>query len=217
MARLLSFLPPRWRICAMARDFVETVASSPTKLKIADLLSIRPRTLRELADLSGVSVQGVLRHLNELDKVGLLHQANIKGSKMSTRRLYSLKEVRVRDYTVGDLTIIKVTKQPRIVKGGGGHVSVESLGSEILVSRRRIKDKARRLARTIDELMEDERRLIQAIEDLQLEDEDRIVMQTVFTEDTLDDAERILSRIQGLPDARRSIDKALAEAKRNVR
>jgi len=200
----------------MGRELFSTITSSPTKLRIANLLSVRPRTLRELADLSGISVQGVLRHLNELDEMDLLSETTIKGSKMSTRKLYSLKESRVRDFSVGGLTIVKVTEKPRVMKSQGGQATVESMASEILVGRRRVKDKARRLARTIDELMEDEDRLIQAIEDMKLDDEDRIVMQTLFTEDTLDEAERILSRIQGLPDARRSIDKALAEAKRNV-
>ena len=39
------------------------VVSSKARLIIADLVSRRPRTLRELSQVTGISVQGVLKHL----------------------------------------------------------------------------------------------------------------------------------------------------------
>ena len=44
---------------------IEQIASSRLRLKIASLLSSRPATLSELSVLTGISVQGVLKHLKK--------------------------------------------------------------------------------------------------------------------------------------------------------
>lgn len=198
----------------MEQGLKEALLSSQTRLRIAELISRRPRTLRELARLTRLSVPGVLRHIEAMNKVRLIHEERVVMKMLPVRKVYSLKGIKVIDFSVGDLSIFKVaTGKASKVKGPR---DLELLAMEILVGRRRIKEKARRLARAIDELVENEEMLTKRINGLELTDEERLVLLTTFTEETADDAERLLTRIQGMKDARRSIDKALAKAKHNV-
>ena len=190
----------------------EVLMSSQTRLRIAELVSRRPRSLRELARLTRLSVPGVLRHLEAMSKAGLIHEERVAPETLPVRKVYSLKGARVMDFSVGDLTIFKVA--PEKVTRPRGPQDFEKLSMEILVGRRRIRDRARRLARLTDELLESEEVLTRGIDRLGLSDEERLILLTVFTEETTDDAERVLTRIQGMKEARRSIDKALAKVKR---
>jgi len=189
----------------------ETILSSPTRLRIAELISRRPRTLRELAKLTGLSVPGVLRHIEAMSKAGLIQEKRV--TMLPARKLYSLK-ARVIDFTVGDLSIFKVAMDTPVREKGAQ--DLESLAMDIFICRRKIREKSKRLARAIDELIENEERLVKGIDDQNLTDEERLILFTIFTEETADDAERILMRIQGMKDARRSIDNVLAKAKHNV-
>jgi len=190
----------------------ETLLSSPTRLRIAELISRRPRTLRELARLTELSVPGVLRHIEAMNKAGLIQEKRVR--MLPARKLYSLKGMRVIDFTVGDLSIFKVATGMTVTEKGAQNL--ESLAMDIFVGRRRIREKAKRLARAIDELVENEEMLTKGIDDLELTDEERLILFTTFTEETADDAERVLMRIQRMKEARRSIDKALAKARHNV-
>ena len=167
--------------------------------------------MRELARLTGLSVPGVLRHLEAMGRAGLIQEKRVEVRTLPIRKVYSLKGMKVMDFSVGDLSILKVMTS-RALKGGGVR-DLQSLAMEILVGRRRIRDKARGFARAIDELAENERMLTAGIDELALTDEERLILLTVFTEETTDDAEWVLKRIQGMKDARRSIDGALARAK----
>ena len=192
----------------------EALLSSQTRLRIAELISRRPRTLRELARLTRLSVPGVLRHIEAMSKAGLINEKRVEMRTLPARKLYSLKGIKVVDFSVGDLTILKVTTdKPMVVQNVS---DPESLAMEVFVGRRRIKEKARRLARAVDELLVNEEMLAKRIDDLHLTDEERLVLLTTFTEETADEAERVLVRIQGMREARRSIDEALAKARRNV-
>jgi DNA-binding Lrp family transcriptional regulator len=188
----------------------EVLLSSRTRIKIAELTSRRPRTLRELARLTGLSIPGVLRHVEAMRTVGLIREDRVVTSRLPSRKLYSLQGVKVMDFSVGDLTILKVASSSGSAKGAG---DLERQALDIMLSRRRIRDKARRLAKATDQLIESEEMLTRGIENLGLTDEERIILLTVFTEETIDDAERVLARIQRMKDARRSIDEALARAK----
>ena len=190
----------------------ETLLSSPTRLRIAELISRRPRTLRELAKLTELTVPGVLRHIEAMGEAGLIQEKRVR--MLPSRKLYSLKGMRVMDFTVGDLSIFKVAKHKPVTEKGAQNL--ESLAMDIFVGRRRIREKAKRLARAMDELVENEEILAKGIDDLALTDEERLILLTIFTEETTDDAERVLMRIQGMKEARRSIDNALAKAKHNV-
>ena len=199
----------------MAGGESETIAellSSKTRLQIAESISRRPRTLRELARGTRLSVPGVLRHIEAMKRSGLISEVRISSSQIPVRKVYSLKGYSVVDFSVGDLTIFKVAKI-RQSAAGANPQGLEWLATEILLEKRRIKEKAKRLARAIDELIEDEQRLLADIDSLKLNDDQRMILLTAFTEETLDDADYVLSRIQGVKDARRSIDKALAKVK----
>ncbi len=189
----------------------DLLLSSRTRLRIAELVSRRPRTLRELASLTNLSVPGVLRHLEAMDKAGLIREERVRSKTLPARKLYSLKGITVMDLSVGDISIFKVSRDTASKEKGSG--DLQSLAMEIMVGRRRVRERARRLTRAIDELFEDEKRLKERIGSLGLTNEDRLILLTVFTEDTMEDATRVLTRIQGAKDARRSIDKALARAK----
>ena len=190
----------------------EVLTSSQTRLRIAELISVRPRSLRELARLTRISVPGVLRHLDAMGRAGLLREERVRPEKLPVRKVYSLKGAKVMDFSVGGLSIVKVAPDRAARPKRAGEL--EGLSLEILVSRRTIREKARRLARSIDELAESEDMLAAGIDALGLSDEERLVLLTVFTEETTEDAERVLARVQGMKEARRSIDAALAKARR---
>ena len=199
----------------MEKRLAEALLSSPTRIKIAELVSRRPRTLRELARLTGVSVPGVLRHIEAMGKAGLIHADRLATKELPVRKVYSLQAVKVMDFSVGDLTILKVSaKKGTKVEAAR---SLERQAMDIMLGRRRVREKAKRLARAIDELGENEEILARSVEGLDLTDEERLVLLTVLTEETVGDAERVLVRIQGMREARRSIDEALATARRNGR
>ncbi len=191
----------------------EVLLSSQTRLRIAELVSRRPRTLRELARLTSLSVPGVLRHIEALSKAGLIREERVATESLPARKVYSLKGLRVMDFSVNDLMILKVAKYDASRRAKAAR-DIEGQALDILLSRRRIREKARRLARSIDELEELETMLAKGIDNLKLTDEERLILLTIFTEDTVEDGERVLTQIQGMKEARRSIDKALAKVKR---
>jgi len=195
-------------------DLTAEVLSSKTRLRILDLLSRRPRTLRELASSTGISVQGVLRHLEAMIGSGLIEEKDFRGNEFPVRKIYSLKGAHVSDFSAGNLTVVRAEQIHGVQSQGSVRPEeLEMLSGDLLVRRRRIRQKAKRLARMIDELAEDEVRLIRSIDAMNLKDDEKLVIQTVFTEETLQDAENSLSKVQGLPGARRSIDRALAKAR----
>lgn len=202
----------------MGDDAVQEILSSKTRLKIADLLSTRPRTLKELADASGISVQAVLKHLDKIDKLGLLREQKVAGGGVQARKLYSVKGVRLGDFSTGGVTIVKMTESVPVEARSKDVVSeLESLAEDALVQRRRIREEARRLGRLIDGLVESETRLDWLISSLGLDDGDALVLRTVYTEETLEDAERVLGSVYGFADPRRSIDRAIGKAKRSAK
>ena len=194
-------------------DLHGVLLSSQTRLRVAELVSRRPRTLRELAKLTNLSVPGVLRHIEAMNRVGLIREEKVATKTFPARKVYSLKGTRVMDFSARGLTILKVATE-NAANGEKGARDLERQAMDILVSRRRIKEKVRRLARAIDELEEQERMLTREIDDLELTDEERLILLTVFTEDTVEEGERVLTRLQGMKEARRSIDRALAKVRR---
>ena len=199
----------------MAFSTISEVASSRTSLLIADFVSRRPRTLNELGDLSGFSIQAVLKHLKKLERLGMVEGRKVKGSGVSVRKVYHPGKLRVSDYSFGDLAVVKVSKPPRVRTEGVDAVEeMELIAENALVQRTRISEQVRKLGRMIDELVEDEERLNGILERLNLNDDERLILHALFTEDTIEEGTKVLSRYYGLRDGRRSIDKALAKAKR---
>ena len=199
----------------MANDILPEIVSSGSRLKIADLLSIRPRTLKELSYMTGISVQAVLKHLARLQKLGLLEERKV--STKGVRKVYRLKAARVGDFSVGDLSVVKLTRSdPPRTKSSRPAADLEYFAEDSVLLRRRVKDQAKRLGRTIDELVDNQAALDSVLDSLKVSDTDRLILQTVFTEETMADAEKALARHHGLGDARKSIDKAMAKAKRSA-
>ncbi len=199
----------------MSSSPIEGVVSSKARLRIADLLSVRPRTLREMADLTGMSVQGVLKHLDKLSKLGLVSEKRIVGGSIPVKKLYFMRGLRVGDFSQGDLTIVKMSRsQERAAKTDDAVADLESLASDAIVQRRRIRDQARKLGRTIDEFVDTEARIDAIIKGLEVKDDERLLVQTAFTEESLDEAERALRQHHGLRDSKRALEKALARARK---
>ena len=199
----------------MGSEDISELLSSKTRLLIAELISRRPRTLRELSRLTGLSAPGVLRHLDAMSSAGLVREDRISAKELPVRKVYASRKFRVADFSVGDLSIVKVTRASS-ERVAAGTQEMDWLASEILVGRRRIRDRARRLARTIDEQVGNEERLVKSIEALRVSDEERFVLLTAFTEETLGEAAEVQTRIQGMKDARKAIERALAKARRSV-
>ncbi len=67
--------------------------TSRTKIHILDLLSSRPRCLSELSDITGVSTQGISKHVKSLVAVGLVKIVIVnrdKSSKSLIRAYYKI-------------------------------------------------------------------------------------------------------------------------------
>jgi predicted transcriptional regulator len=197
----------------MAYEKLEGIVSSRVRLKIADLLSIRPRTLKELADITGISVQAVLKHLEKLDSLGVLDERRIDAAELAVRKVYYITGVHVGDFSLGDLTIVKLsrTEQPPARGRKAGRQELERLAEDSLVQRRRIREQARRLGRMIDDLVATEGRLNGLIESLRMKDGERLMVHTFFTEESMEEAESSLKEHYGVTDARRAIERALGK------
>jgi len=187
------------------------ILSSSARLKIADLLSVRPRTLKELADMTGITVQAVLKHLEKLNGLGVLQERRISSAEVQARRVYSMVDFHVGDFSHGDLTVVKMSRvqAPPGAKKGGGYDELERLAEDFLFQRRRIREQTRRLGRMIDELVADEKRLGSLIWALRVRDDEKLVLHTYFTEESAKEAEDALAEHYGMRDSRRAIDQAL--------
>ena len=197
----------------MAPDYIE-VLSSRARLRIMDAVSVRPRTLGELSDATGISVQGVLRHLKRLAEMRLVEERRLPKAAPKARIAYAAASARIRDYSSEGLTVVRLTDmRPR--RQAGKVRDIERAAGDILIQRRRIGETARKLARMIDEAAEDQEDLAAAVGSLDLSDAERLVVEVVLTEDTLEEGLRALSKYYGIED-RRSIERALAKAGRFV-
>ena len=198
----------------MTRDPLLEVVSSRTRLKVADLVSTRPRTLGELAVATGISIQGVLKHLKKLEGLGLVEEKRIKSPVLAVRKVYAVKGARLGDFSVGDLTLVKLSGKPSALLGEPDRrLDLEYLAEEAILRRRRVRDQARRLGRMIDDLVEDESRIKTALESMDLSDTDRLILQVLFAEESLEEGERVLSVHFGLQDGKKSVEKALRKAR----
>ncbi len=200
----------------MNPDQLGDVLSSKARLRIVGALAIRSRTLGELGAATGISVQGVLRHLKRLEELGLVEESKLLARAPKARRVYSAKGVLLGDYSTGDMVAVKATEKLPARDPQSKDFDIERRSGDILVQRRRIRDDFRRLGKMIDELTDDQEAMMSALVAMELSDEERLVLEVIFTEDTLEDGVRALSKYYGIED-RRSIDKALAKVARIAR
>jgi len=194
------------------------VVSSRARLRIAALVSARPRSLAELAAATGISIQGVLKHLTKLEELGLVEEENLRSPAFAVRRVYTAKGVKLGDYSAEDLTLVKLSENPSaLAEEPDRPFDLEYLAEEAILRRRRIQDQTRRLGRMIDDLVEDESRLKVALESMDLSDAERLILRVLFTEESLEEGERVLVEHFGLRDGKRSIEKALSKARRQTK
>ncbi|HXW37340.1 MAG TPA: ArsR family transcriptional regulator [Nitrososphaerales archaeon] len=198
----------------MQQNELEAIVSSGARLKIASLLSVRPRTLRELSALTGVSVQAVLKHLGKLDSLGMLSEESVQAGSLGVRKVYALKGYSLADYSSEGLLMVRVSKRPAVARSDPSLGVLKSLAQETLFQRQRIREQARRLVRMVDELSESEEKLNSIVDEMKLADAERLILRTVYTEETLEDAESALRRNYGLPDPRRAIESLLSKVER---
>jgi DNA-binding transcriptional ArsR family regulator len=201
----------------MNPDQLGEVLSSRVRLRIEDALSLRPRTLNELASLTGISIQGVLRHLKRLEDLRLVEERKVSAKSPKARRVYAAKGVSFGDFSHGSLTVVKATeKWPAGTRTRSGAQDLERTAGELMIERRRIRDEARRLGRMIDNHADDMEALTSTLGAMELSEDERLILEVILTEETLEEGVRVLSKYYGLVD-RRSIDRALTKAKQNVR
>jgi len=197
----------------MSPDRFDEILSSEVRLKIADALSLRPRTLGELASITGISVQGVLRHLRRFEKLGLIEERGLGANVPKARKVYASKGSIVEDYSSGDLTVAKIVKgRPDLRHSQRPHPDLESMSADVLLLRRRVKEETKKLGRLIDEVAESQGRLEAALGSTPLNEVERLILEVLLTEETVEDGVRVLARFYGIVD-RRSIDNALSKAK----
>jgi predicted transcriptional regulator len=196
----------------MNPDIFSEVVSSRARLRIADALSQRPRTLGELSSLTGISVQGVLRHLRMLEEVGLVEERKVARGAPKVRRVYTARGTSLSDYSLPGLTVVKATERVPPRREAPVPKDLERASGELLIQRRRIADETKKLGRMIDEFVDERESLAAALDGLPLTETQKLVLGVLLTEETRADGEMVLSRYYGIED-RRSIDEALARAK----
>lgn len=205
----------QWRV---TRDPLPDVVSSRTRLKVADLVSTRPRSLRELAAATEISIQGVLKHLRKLEELGLVEEKNVRSPGLAVRKVYAAKGAMLRDFSAGDLTLVKLSRNPSApAEEPDRPLDPEHVAEEAILRRRQVRDQARRLGRMIDDLVEDESRIRAALESMDLSDKERLILQVLFTEESLEEGERVLLEHFGLQDGKKSIEKALSKARHHLK
>jgi len=208
----------------MSQEVREEVVSSDVRLKMADLISVRPRTLRELKAHTGLrTVQAVLKHLKKLKDLRLVKEMEIaKGHRkhgkasLSSRKLYTVdRGVHVRNFSDRDFTVVKVSNEIELATKSSDPVQeLESLAMDTLLQRRRIRDQARKLGRMIDELVSTEAQIGAIAHAAGADDEDRFLLQVAFAEESREEAEKSLRAEYGPHGSRDALEKAIAKAKR---
>jgi len=185
---------------------------------IGQLISTRPRTLRELAERTGISIQGVLKHLESLNEMGLLEERTLKQPKyLAVRKAYSLKGSNIGDFSRGSLMIVSLSAEREEKALGAAkdvYLDLNGMAEELLIQGRRIKDQTRRLQRMIGEFSATESRLKRLIESLYLDPEEKLIAETIFTEDTMEGAAAVLSKFYGCGNPDQAIRDVLAKVKK---
>lgn len=199
----------------MGSDVLAEILSSPNSLGIAALVSVRPRTQSELAELTGVSVPAVLMHLRRLRRLGLIRENKINNKLLGVRRVYTANGILVGDFSQADLKVVKLHKKPEFALRHENPIKhLEALAEDLLLQKRRIREQVRRIGRMIDDMLEDQARLSSIAAAAGRGIGERLILETVFSEEDPVEGERILVRHYGLKGGRRSIDRLMTETLR---
>jgi predicted ArsR family transcriptional regulator len=191
---------------------IEEIANSRARLTIASLISSRPRTLGELAEMTGISVQGVLKHLKKLSEAEMLKVKNLPaGRYLRPRKLYYIDTRRVADYSRGDMIVATLGDE---IDGGIGselmaasdpYAELDRLAQDIILLRRRARELSIRMKRMTEEVTENESRIAKLIEGLSLSPEEKQIAYLIFGDDRPEQARRILKEHYGCHDPEAAI------------
>ncbi|MDA4114669.1 MAG: helix-turn-helix domain-containing protein [Thaumarchaeota archaeon] len=184
---------------------IEEIANSRARLTIASLISSRPRTLGELAEETGISVQGVLKHLKKLSEAGMLKVKNIPaGRYLRPRKLYFIDTRRVADYSRGEMIVATLgdemegsTSTEPTAPASDPYAELDRLAQDIILLRRRARELSIRMKRMTEEVTENESRIARLIEGLSLSPEEKQIAYLIFGDDRPEQARRILKEHYG--------------------
>ena len=194
---------------------IEEIANSRARLTIASLISSRPRTLGELAETTGISVQGVLKHLKKLSEAGMLKVKGLPaGRYLRPRKLYYIDTRRVADYSRGDMIVATLgdelddddtsgTSEP--MAAIDPYAELDRLAQDIILLRRRARELSIRMKHMTEEVTENESRIAKLIEGLQLSPEEKQIAYLIFGDDRPEQARRILKEHYGCHDPEAAI------------
>ena len=201
---------------------IEDIASSRARLTIASLLSSRPRTLGELAEVTGMSVQGVLKHLRKLHEAGILKEWNMpRGGHLRQRKLYFIESRKVADYsqndvlvaTLGEATPAETGPVAGPSQGRDTYEELDSLAQDVMILRRRVRELSRKTSRMVDQVVDAESRITALIGALDLTEEERQIAYLIFGDDEPERARAILREHYGCDDP----DAAISDVLRRIR
>ena len=125
---------------------IEDIANSRARLTIASLISSRPRTLGELAETTGISVQGVLKHLKRLSESGILKEKSLpSGRYLRPRKLYYIDTRRVADYSQGGMIVATLGNETVTgdLKVDDPYRELDRLAQDVILVRRRARELSR--------------------------------------------------------------------------
>jgi predicted transcriptional regulator len=196
---------------------IEELASSRVRLEIANLLSSRPATLSEMSELTGISVQGVLKHLKKIREQGLLTEESMRsGRYLRQRKLYFMRGHKVADYSEGDLLVASVgrPREDAVQEVDDVYNELDRLAQDIIILRRRAKELSHRMQRVLDEVTEDEARIARLVSGLSLSDDEKQIAYLIFTEDTPERARAILRDHYGCRDPDAALNAVAAKIRR---
>ena len=196
---------------------IEEIASSRARLTIGSLISARPRTLGELAETTGISVQAVLKHLKKLSESGIVESKSLaSGRYLRTRKLYFIRTHRVADYSEGEMIIATLggghpAEPPTAVKDP--YAELDSLAQDVILLRRRAREVSERMKRMIEDVTETEARISRLIEGLRLSPEEKQIAYLIFGDDRPEQARRTLRNQYGCGDPEGAIKEVVEKIK----
>jgi len=195
---------------------IEEIANSRVRLTIASLISSRPRTLGELAEMTEISVQGVLKHLKKLEGEGIIKEWNMPtGRYLRPRKLYYIESRKVADFSQDDLLVASLGRTPDAepLTDADAYEELDRLAQDVIMQQRRASELSKRMTRMIDEVLASESRMGALIDSMNLAPDEKQVAYLIFGEDGPDRARKILKDHYGCHDP----DSAIREVTQKIR
>ncbi|MDA4117942.1 MAG: winged helix-turn-helix transcriptional regulator [Thaumarchaeota archaeon] len=198
---------------------IEPIASSRVRLTVALLLTVRPRTLTELAESTGVSIQAVLKHTKKLEEEGLLASTILgAGRYVRRRKLYSMKK-RVEGASSETMLVAAFAPSDRerpdaeaTEEPYSEYLVLERFAEDVVFSRANLRESLKRLERAISRLAESQDTLTRAIVGRRsLTSEEKHIAYLYFTEDSESRVKDVLKTHFGCADPKAALTDVLTK------